>query len=90
MVEGAVFVECVVEGACESVRVSDEKQFGVFGGGDSLYGVENELVHAGSFVDDYEDVSAMESLESVFGVCGESVSVSRWRIVESCACELSA
>lgn len=90
MVEGAVLVECVVEGSCESVRVSDEKQFGVFSGGDSLNGVEYELVYAGGFVDDNEDVSTVESLESVFGVCGESVSVSCRRIVETCACEFSA
>ena len=64
----AIFVERVVKRPGVSVRVTDEQELGIFGGDDATDGVVDELVDSGCFVDDDEDVSGVESLESVLGV----------------------
>ena len=69
----SVFVECVVEGSGEAGGIADHEHLGVFGGEGSENCVEDELADAGCFVDDDEDVLAVETLESLGGVGGESV-----------------
>ena len=73
----AVLVECVVEGSGEACGVSDHEHLCVAGGHGADDGVEDELSDAGCFVDDEEDVFAVEALE----IARRSWLRSRMRIV---------